>query len=203
MKRIKLIATHILNGENRKAVCLLKKIREENDCLEYAEAFEKVMLIETAKKLNEDISGFYLDTEELSKSLFSQNPPDEISVINHMCRIAKGAASEDYNRAFAKAMQFIEKNLCNNQLSVGAAAEYAGVSGSTLVKLFKEKCRMSPGDFMSESRVKRSLKLLSDGASVAETALAAGFTSSESYIRAFKKYMKVTPGEWKRNKLFL
>ena len=203
MNRTEIIESYILNGENRKAASLLKEIRGEINCSQYGDAFEKVLLIETAKKLNQDVSGFYCNIQKLSESLFSQNCSDGVSVINYLCKLVKDAAQEAYERAFNKALGFIEENLCDNQLSAGAAAEYAGVSASVLVKLFKEKCHISPGDFISESRVKRSQKLLLEEFSVAKAALSVGFSSTESYIRAFKKFTGFTPGEWKRNKLFL
>ena len=136
MNRTEIMVTHILNCENRRAASLLKEIREKITCSKYGEAFEKVFLIETAKKLNQDISGFYCDIKKLSEALFSENAPDGVSVINYLCSLVKDVAQEDYDRAFNKAHRFIEENLCNNQLSAGAVAEYAGVSASTLVKLF-------------------------------------------------------------------
>lgn len=203
MHRAELLTKFIASGENRSAAALLDKLCDENSCCEYAAALIKILLVETAKRLNDSIAGFYCDAEKLAKELFSDNPPPADSVIASMCKGVREAGRENHKLIFRKALRYLEQNMCDNQLSVGSAAEYAGISKSGLVKLFTENAGVTPGDYLSKLRTEKSLQYLEADLPVTRAASNVGFSSSESYIRAFKKHMGTTPGAWKRNKLFL
>ena len=60
---------------------------------------------------------------------------------------------------------------------------------------------ITPGDYIGKGRTKKSLELLKENTSVENTALSVGFSSVESYIRAFRKHMGMTPGMWKKKYL--
>ncbi len=190
----------IINNENRNAEVFLTKIRENSVCSKYTEAREKILLIETAKSLNNMIPTFYADVKELTADLFEE----KVSVkdaIDFICRKVKESAKEEKQTAFAKTCAFIEENLFSNQLSVGSASEYAGISRSSLIKLFAENIGITPGDYIGKGRCERSLEYLRKNVSVENTALSVGFSSVETYIRAFKKHMRMTPGMWKKKNL--
>ena len=190
----------IKKGEKNKAEKLLQEICMKTFCQEHAVALKKILLTEAAKKLNSEVPGFYCDEAALSRSMFSQNPPSGEEVIGMFCQSLRDALREDNLRAFSKARAYIDGHLCDSQLSVGNAAEYAGISQSLMVKLFKENEAQTPGDYLGKKRVEKSLPLLDEGLSVSQAALLTGFCACETYIRTFKKHMGVTPGEWKRNK---
>lgn len=193
----------ITNGENRNAAAFLDKIRREAPCAEYAEAREKILLIEAAKRLNTLIPTFYFDEEKLAEELFSKNPPAAKTITDALCREVKEASRENHRRSFEKALSFIMKNLCDNQLSIGSVAEYVGISQSGLVKLFTENIGVKPSEYLGKMRAEKSLEYLAKNLSVEKTAFKVGFSSCETYDRTFKKHMGMSPGAWKRNKLFL
>lgn len=203
MQRVELLTKLIEKGEKRVASDLLDKIYGEHQCFLYAAALEKILLVQTAKLLNDTVSGFYLDSENLAAQLFSQTPPARDTVLDTMCTLICDAAQENRLYAFEKAAEYIRCNLCDNQLTIKAAAEYAGVSQSALVKLFMQNAGVKPLDYLSKLRVEESLEYLEKNMSTKQAALNVGFSSCEAYIRAFKKHMGNTPGLWKRNKLFL
>lgn len=203
MYRAELLKNLVLKGEKRAATHLLDGIYEENRCRGYAAALEKILLTEAAKQLNDSVAGFYLDTDCLKEQLFSDNPPSRESVLKQMFSAAADAARENRLRTYEKAAAYIRQNLCDNQLTAKAAAEYAGVSASVLVTLFLQNEGVTPTDFLGKLRVEKSLEMLTQGDCVQTVAERLGFACSESYIRVFKKHMGTTPGVWKRNKLFL
>lgn len=200
MEHKKQLLEFIINNENRNAEVFLKKIRENSVCSKYAEAREKILLIETAKGLNRIIPSFYADVKKLTADLFEE----KVSVkdtIAFLCMKVKESAKAEKQTAYTKALEFIEENLLGNQLSVGSAAEYAGVSQSSLIKLFAENIGITPGDYIGKGRCERSLEFLRKNASIEATALSVGFSSVETYIRAFNKHMGMTPGMWKKKNL--
>ena len=203
MKRLKELTDLIRKGERSKTNSLLDKIYEESKCHAYCVALEKILLTEVAKALNDSVRGFYIDVESLRSSLFSENPPNRKTVLDSFRDILCDAGKEDREIAFEKALYYILMNLTDTQLSVSAAAEYSGVSESVLISIFREKEGKTVGDYIALERVRRSLSLLERGETVAKACLESGFSSTEAYIRAFKKHMGTTPGVWKRNNLFL
>ena len=51
-------------------------------------------------------------------------------------------------------------------------------------------------------RITKAEQLLKQGSSVTETAEKVGFRESGTFIRVFKKYMGVTPGQLKKTSIF-
>ncbi len=199
MQKLKILTTLIEKEDKRAAISLLKDIYKENECDGYASALEKILLIETAKELNDKVRGFYIDAEEMKKALFSDNPPASEEVVNHLCLAMNDAASLERLNAYEKAQEYINRKVTDNQLTTRSAAEYAGVTQSTLAKLFFRNAGVTPGYYLNKLRVEKSMEYLKEGLSVEKTSLKVGFSSCETYIRVFKKLMGKTPGEWKRN----
>lgn len=194
------LVNFIINGENRNAEAFLTEIKERAACSEYAEAREKILLIEVAKCLNDRFPAFYADVKKLTADLF-ENRLSAKACIDYLCRKIKDSLKEEKLESYAKALDFIEENLFSNQLTVGAVAEYTGVSQSGLVKLFCENTGITPGDYIGKGRCEKSLDLLKENMSVENAALSVGFSSVETYIRTFKKHMGLTPGMWKKKYL--
>ena len=203
MKRVKELVKFIRNGEKTKAESLLDNIYEENECHTYSVALEKILLTEMAKELNDSVRGFYIDTDSLKKALFSENPPTRKTVFDSFRDILLDASKEDNERAYEKATDYIKKNFTDTQLSADKVSEYVGISEKNLIKLFREKDSKTVSEYIAWQRIKLSLSYLENGETVCETYGKCGFFTVETYIRAFKKCMGTTPGQWKRNKLFL
>ena len=203
MKMIEEFVGYIVNGEKRLAERALKELAENSPCAEYEEALRKVFLADIAKKLNRDIFGFYCDTDKLIKSMFEDGGINSASALEMIFDIAKESLNDTDEKTFEKARSYIIENLCDCQLSVSGTAEYSGTTQSNLTKLFKSYIEITPGEYVNNLRIEESKKLLESGLPIEKTAEMVGFSSSSGYIRAFKRHMGITPGEWKRNKLFL
>lgn len=198
MQKLKVLVALIEKEDKRGAISLLKDIYKENKCEGYASALEKMLLIETAKELNDKVRGFYIDAEEMKNVLFSDNPPASEEMVNHLCLAMNDAASAQRLNAYEKARAYINHNLTDNQLTTLKAAAYAGVTQSTLAKLFSRNAGVTPAYYLNKLRVEKSMEYLKEGISVEKASLKVGFSSCETYIRVFKKYVGKTPGEWKK-----
>ena len=203
MKEAEKLSALIKNGENCNAAAYVESIYAENRCREYARCLVAVTLVKTVQLLNDTVTGFYCDWVELSEKVFSYTESDVEDIINNLCRMVKDARMVDRQRCYLKAAEFIRANFPDSQFSVGRVAEYTGVSQSFLTKLFCEKMGITPSEYVTKLRLEKSKELLQENMTVAEAAQASGFCTVETYIRTFKKCCTVTPGQWKRNKLFL
>lgn len=189
--------------EKNHAIAFLDKISSDTSCQKYAQAREKILLAEAAKELNKQLPSFYVDAKGFAESLFSENPPPRQEAIDILCQEVKAAGRESKERTLKKALSYIAENICDNQLAIGNVAEYAGISPSLLTKLFAENMGTTPVDYLGKLRVEKSLEFLKADLTVEQAAKKSGYTSTETYIRVFKKVMGITPGAWKRNNLFL
>lgn len=72
------------------------------------------------------------------------------------------------------------------------------ISSTTLHKLFKENLRISPGDYMIRVKLNYAMKLLQNGASVAEAAEQSGFNSYSHFIRIFKNRTGLPPHKYSK-----
>lgn len=95
-----------------------------------------------------------------------------------------------------KALEYIERNGFR-QLSREELAENTGISVRLLTELFRKYLNKSPGKYLSDRRIEYAVELLAAGRlSVGETARLAGFTSTEYFIREFKRRTGKTPGRY-------
>lgn len=194
------LVKYIESNENRNATAFLEKLRSNSPCKSYGKAREKVLITEAAKLLNKRLPFVYADEKTLIKNLFEDGMSTE-KAIEMLCTLVRDCRREDRYASFQKALSYIGENLFSCQLSVGSVAEYTGLSQSELVKLFKEKVSVTPGDYIGKKRCIKSIEYLTENKSVEKAALSVGFSTVETYIRTFKKHMGMTPGMWKKKNL--
>ncbi|MFS0491540.1 helix-turn-helix domain-containing protein [Leadbetterella byssophila] len=92
------------------------------------------------------------------------------------------------------------RNIDNADFSVGQFAEQLNVSRSSLFSKMKEITGQTPNDFIQEVRLKKGLELLNKDDSVNQIAFAVGFNDPSYFIKQFRKYYGVTPGQYKAGK---
>lgn len=87
------------------------------------------------------------------------------------------------------------------QESRSELAEIAGISISTLDRLFQKYFNLPVTDYRLEKRITMACRLLQlPGATIKETAEKCGFSSSAFFCRTFKKSKNCTPKEFIRNR---
>lgn len=200
---INTLSGFIARCEKNKAKNFINEIYKTTPHEQYAHSLVAVLLCQVRKKLCEEMAEFYIEEEALWEELFPEDAPlSTDSVIDKMCEAVKNCSKENKKRVFLKAIAYIDENLSDCNLSVGDAARYAGVSPGGLSKIFEVYKSVSPVEYIARRRVEKSLtSLKKSGALVKKIAADMGFSSAESYIRAFKKHYSISPGKW--NKQFL
>ena len=94
---------------------------------------------------------------------------------------------------------FIEQHYCDLDFSLAMIAEREGMSLSALSAYFKKETKMTPSQYIETLKMNLAANLLlRSDLSINEIANATAYTSTSSFIRKFRQYMGITPGEYRR-----
>lgn len=85
------------------------------------------------------------------------------------------------------------------EISLEDIAENVNICKSECCRFFKKHMNMTIFDYILYLRVQNSLPLLRAGESITKTAGIVGFSSSAYYGQVFRRYMKCTPREYRKN----
>ena len=101
-------------------------------------------------------------------------------------------------KALARAVEYIEEH-STGPVRMGRVCAYAGVSQSTLERLFRREFRQTPSGYLKARRldaVRRELKLgLRDSTTIAEVATAHGFAHLGRFASSYRKQFGFLPSE--------
>ena len=99
--------------------------------------------------------------------------------------------------ADARALRIASEVLADSASNetVEKLARRHGAGRRTVERLFLKETGMSFGLWRQKVRMLHSVRFLSDGKSVTETALDAGYNSVSAFIAAFKQTFGCTPGK--------
>lgn len=116
-------------------------------------------------------------------------------------QIAEKRASRGKNETIEAIIRFMNENYMHNQLSLNQLADEFHLSPQYLSKIFKEYTELNFIDFLIKIRMEQAMELLVSGKlNVNGIAEAVGYGNAKSFIRIFKKYTGVTPGEYRQMK---
>ena len=95
--------------------------------------------------------------------------------------------------------QFVEAYYADSSLDISVMVTKLGVSYSSARLLFKEYFGMSFLDCINLRRIAKAKEFLRmSGMTLKEIAAQVGYNNDQSFTRFFKKYEKVTPGEYRK-----
>ena len=102
-------------------------------------------------------------------------------------------------RQMQRIREYVEANL-DTDIRLDRLAELCGRSTEYFVRLFKATNGISPYQYVLNVRVERARTLLGDETrSIADIALACGFSHQEHFTRMFRRFTGVTPGRYRRS----
>lgn len=91
---------------------------------------------------------------------------------------------------------YVEQNYWNAELNVSSISDHFQMNATYLSRFMKEHSGEGLLDHINRTRINRAKVILqSQNTSIGELALQVGFSNSNSFIRLFKKYEGVTPGQ--------
>lgn len=116
-------------------------------------------------------------------------------IIKKSLKIPVNDASDLY---IEKATQFVMHNYSTN-ISVTDIADCIGISRSQLYKIFIAKLSVSPMDYLTQTRVRKSCNLLRNTTLPIKTiAVSVGFDNSLYFSKVFSKAKNISPSQYRK-----
>lgn len=103
------------------------------------------------------------------------------------------------NQTIIRVLEYINNNL-KNKLTVDIIAEHFYLSPSYLMHLFKKETGLTIISYIQRKKIFLASRFINDGKSLSEACYLSGFKDYTSFYRVFKKYYKVTPATYFKNK---
>ncbi|WHH57082.1 helix-turn-helix domain-containing protein [Petroclostridium sp. X23] len=98
--------------------------------------------------------------------------------------------------------EYIENNYFDRTLSLNTVSEQINISPSYLSKIFKDTQNQNFIDYLNAIRVDKAKQLLkSTGLTVKDIGYKTGFSTIQNFIRVFKRYERMPPGQYKKKML--
>jgi two-component system response regulator YesN len=122
-----------------------------------------------------------------------------ICLLSHIRRLffsVYDTRDQNKNYFVDRAVMYIKANY-QKEISLGSIAQEIRVSPYYLSKLFRKYTGKTCTEIIAEERIEAAKRLLSQNYSSKETCFQVGFNSQNYFLKIFKKYVGVTPGEYR------
>ncbi|MDR1787377.1 MAG: helix-turn-helix domain-containing protein [Treponema sp.] len=93
--------------------------------------------------------------------------------------------------------EYVDEHFRDPDLNISLCAYHFNLSPAYISALFHEDTGRGLLDYINSLRIEESKKLLAAGASISKAAGQAGFRAAPSFIRIFRKYTGLTPGQFR------
>lgn len=100
-------------------------------------------------------------------------------------------------QAVERAREYMAAHYPDN-ISLGQLANIACLSPFHFQRVFLKATGMSPSEYLLHLRIRRALTRLSEGAGLADTGLAVGFSDQSHFTRCFRHVVGIPPGKYLR-----
>lgn len=136
---------------------------------------------------------------------YMESPPAKDDFLELSCIVEEAcmlgsAASENVRRAdiARKADEYIQEHYAKSSMSISRVAEHLNLTASYASALYKRQTGQAMLDTINMTRIHHA-KLLLTGSqmSLEQVAEKVGYYNSSSFIRTFKKYENITPGQYR------
>jgi YesN/AraC family two-component response regulator len=107
----------------------------------------------------------------------------------------KNDINNQTTRLIQEINKFVSANYSDYELCVNKIAAEFDMSVPYLSKLFKKETSVKLHDYINSVRISKAKKMLNNY-SVSEVAVKVGFNDSSSFIKIFKKFEGITPGQY-------
>ncbi|MGI6653435.1 MAG: helix-turn-helix domain-containing protein [Christensenellales bacterium] len=134
------------------------------------------------------------------------NPQDPALILQHLRILVRNLANTTVSVSEScvevqdnKAISYIQEHCLEPDISLSSAAQALEISTKQVTRLVRMGIDMTFKEYLTKLRMEAAEKiLLDDVLSIAETAEKVGYYSVSHFIKCFKMYNGVTPGEWKK-----
>lgn len=132
--------------------------------------------------------------------LFNKKITNEIFVKNKVKRIASNSSKSNRLKEKLNKIMLTEKLYTNPNLKIADVAVKLELTSHELSKLLNDSIGKSFTDFINEYRIEEAKQLISIKTQYTIEAIGktSGFNSKSAFYKAFKKYTRTTPSQYKK-----
>lgn len=145
----------------------------------------------------EELNDFY-NVFTLSKCL---NMQDFYELLYEACEVIidkRSGVAVKNSDVIEEAATYMRANFSDPDLTMSTLAEYLHISTVTLSIEFKNEMDVSPSDYLANLRMEKAKELLREtNMLVREISAAVGYEDAHVFMRRFKKYAGMTPGQYR------
>lgn len=103
------------------------------------------------------------------------------------------------NATFLKLVRYINENY-RNEISLTGAAQVMNMNSNYISQLFKKETGITFVHYITQKRIEDAKELLtSTKKPLTDIALEVGFNDTFHFIKTFKRYVGMTPGQYRAN----
>lgn len=103
--------------------------------------------------------------------------------------------------AIRKAREYIEANFAGD-VSLSRLAALVSLSPCYFARAFEREIGLPPHAYLESVRIQKAREFLDRGATLAATALSAGYSDQSHLTHRFKRFLGITPGRYVRENKF-
>lgn len=116
-------------------------------------------------------------------------------ILNHGQLLESGMP--ECREAVKKVCKFMERHFAE-RLHLDQVARQAGLSTSTLLRVFAESKGITPYRYLESIRISEARKLLLNGVSLPDAAIMTGFSDQSHFTNYFARFTGFTPGRYRQ-----
>ncbi|SHF57636.1 AraC-type DNA-binding protein [Caldanaerobius fijiensis DSM 17918] len=203
------LANCIKAGDEARAVQIIDELYRENICerhlsLGMMKYFVYDVYSTTLKIAHEiEISGICDIFKEHRNFLMFNSIRASIeeikALVRSICHIVNEHKKRN-NRLIEDIVNFIDNNYTNKEISLDMVAEQFDISSQYLSRFFKEHMGFNYIDYLNKKRIEKAKELLlNSNMKIKEIACKTGFDNANTFIKVFRKYEGITPGQFRAN----
>ena len=158
-------------------------------------------ILQVLKKTEAELFG---EGSVLYLELSACRTPEEISEkIIGMFSALKDFTEDSYNTAnrslISQFEDYIRNNYAREELSLATLAEHFNLTVNYISHAFKKCCQENFKDYLAAYRIQKATEILEESPhiKIADLAKQVGYHNVGSFIRNFKKFKHISPGEYK------
>ena len=197
----------ILAGNINGAIDIINELYEKNlECRKLSIEMIKCFVMDLAKVYDDILAknSIFEEKVNVSQEVFklnrvymTKNYFEELS--ERMCNIVENNRMDKYEDLVEKIQQYIDEFFSEADLNVFLIANTLGLSRAYISKIFKGSTGESILDAIHKRRVEEAKKLLKEGHKISDVAEKTGYVNANVFIRNFKKYTGITPGQYRES----
>ncbi|MBQ7064468.1 MAG: helix-turn-helix transcriptional regulator [Firmicutes bacterium] len=205
------LVNHIKQGDKEGAHEILDHVIEENRKREISVQLSYCMMFNmlgTILKVLNDL-GMEYDISQLVSQMqeamlhqgdktMSQLHQQIQGVIDDICDLINASKESGNVQLKTHILHYLQENYMDSNLSLVWVADQFHLSGPYLSRYFKDQMGMNFADYLCRIRINKAKELLRNPAlSINDISTMVGYNSSNSFIRTFKRYESITPGQYR------